>query len=290
MKPKTIQQFFKEFPSDEACLEHIMKVRYGLEGDCPKCGAETKFSRVTSQRAYACQWCGWHTYPCVGTPFEDSRTSLQLWFYAIYLFTATRSGVSAKELQRQLGVTYKCAWRMGHKIREHMGFVDGNPPLGGEIEVDETYVGGHKEGGKRGRGADGKTILFGMLDRDGYVMTKVVADTKGSTLKPIIAENVEKGSTIHTDEYSPYNGLDKMGYEHQRCNHGAKQYSVNGSHVNTLEGFWSRLKASINGTHIHVSGKHLDKYAAEFEYRFNSREASSSMFSELLSTFQPLKK
>ena len=92
MKPQTIQQFFKQYPSDDACLEHLMKVRYGLEGFCPKCGAETKFSRVRSQRAYACQWCGWHTYPCVGTPFENSRTSLQLWFYAIYLFTSTRSG------------------------------------------------------------------------------------------------------------------------------------------------------------------------------------------------------
>src|SRR5690606_23931736 len=129
MKAQTIQQFFKQFPSDDACLEHLMNVRYGLEGDCPKCGIATRFSRVSSQRAYACQWCGWHTYPCVGTPFENSRTSLQLWFYAVYLFTTTRSGVSAKELQRQLGVTYKAAWRMGHEIRKHMDFVDGNPPL-----------------------------------------------------------------------------------------------------------------------------------------------------------------
>lgn len=290
MKPKTIQQFFQQFPSDEACLEHIMQTRYGLKGDCPNCGAGTKFSRVRSQRAYACQWCGWHTYPCVGTPFEDSRTSLQLWFYAIYLFTQTRSGVSAKELQRQLGVTYKCAWRMGHKIREHMGFVDGNDPLDGEIEADETYIGGHKEGGKRGRGADGKTILFGMLDRDGDVMTKVVPDTKGKTLKGHIEANVKEGSTIHTDEYRPYNGLDKMGYKHERCNHGEKQYAVDGSHVNTLEGFWARLKSSINGTHIHVSGKHLEKYAAEFEYRFNSRNRPDEMLSDLLETFQPLKK
>lgn len=290
MKPTTIQQFFKAFPSDEACLNHIMETRYGMESDCPHCKKFTRFSRVTSQRAFACQWCGWHTYPCVGTPFEDSRTSLQLWFYAIYLFTQTRSGVSAKELQRQLGVTYKCAWRIGHKVREHMGFVDGNPPLNGDIEVDETYVGGVRQGGKRGRGADGKTILFGMLDRDGDIMLKVVADTKGATLKGHIADNVEAGSTIHSDEYRPYNGLDKMGFEHKKCKHSIKQYSVNGSHVNTLEGFWSRLKSSINGTHIHVSGKHLDKYAAEFEYRFNSRNQPGEMLLELLGTFEPLKK
>jgi transposase len=219
MKPKTIQQLFQQFPSDEACLNHIMETRYGMESECPHCKRVTKFSRVSSQRAFACQWCGWHTYPCVGTPFEDSRTSLQLWFYAIYLFTQTRSGVSAKELQRQLGVTYKCAWRIGYKIREHMGFVDSNEPLDGEIEADETYVGGVREGGKRGRGADGKTILFGMLDRDGDVMTKVVPDTKGKTLKGHIEANVKEGSTIHTDEYRPYNGLHKLGYEHKRCNH-----------------------------------------------------------------------
>ncbi len=120
MKVQTIAQFFKQFPTDEACLEHLMQVRYGLEGECPKCHEKTRFSRVSSQRAYACQWCGWHTYPCVGTPFQDSRTSLRLWFYAIYLFTVSRHGVSAKELQRQLGVTYKCAHRMGHQIRKHL--------------------------------------------------------------------------------------------------------------------------------------------------------------------------
>jgi hypothetical protein len=111
MKNTTIQQFFKKFPTEEACLSHIMKVRYGLEGKSLKCSKKTKFHRVKSQIDYVCQWCGWHTYPCFNTTFESSRASLQLWFYAIYLFSTTRSGVSSKELQRQLGVTYKCAWR-----------------------------------------------------------------------------------------------------------------------------------------------------------------------------------
>lgn len=290
MKPQTIQQFFKQFPTDESCLNHIMQCRYGTGSACPKCERATKWSRVRSERAFACQWCGHHVYPCVGTPFEASRTSLQLWFYAIYLFTKTRSGVSAKELQRQLGVTYKAAWRMGHEIRKHMAMVDGDAPLNGDVEIDETYIGGHKEGGKRGRGAPGKTILLGMLDRDGDVMTKVVPNVQAQTLHPIIADSVEIDSTIHTDELRSYNGLAGKGYEHKRCNHGTKAYAVNGSHVNTLEGFWSRLKASINGTHVHISGKHLDKYAAEFEYRFNSRHCPEQMLPELLSVFAPLKK
>ena len=165
-KPQTVQQFFKKFPTNEACLDHIMQVRYGIGSECHKCQRATKWSRVTSQRAYACQWCGHHLYPCVGTPFEASRTSLQLWFYAIYLFTQTRSGVSAKELQRQLGVTYKAAWRMGHEIRKHMAFVDGDDPLSGTVEVDETFIGGYRKGGVGGKG---KTVLLGMLDRDGDV-------------------------------------------------------------------------------------------------------------------------
>lgn len=287
MKKQTIQQFFKQYPSDNACLEHLMKVRYGLEGFCPSCGAKTKFSRVSSQRAYACQWCGWHTYPCVGTPFENSRTSLQLWFYAIYLFTTTRSGVSAKELQRQLGVTYKCAWRMGHEIRKHMGFVDGDTPLSGDVEIDETYIGGHRKGGQGGKG---KTVLFGMLDRDGDVVTKVVKDRTVNTLYPIITDNIELGSMIYTDEHRAYKSLGTSGYKHEAVNHSAKEYARGACHTNTIESYWSRLKLSIRGTHVHVSGKHLDKYADEFEYRFNSRENPSGMLPELLSTFQPLKK
>lgn len=287
MKKLTVQQFFKQFPSDDACLEHLMKVRYGLEGDCPKCGAQTKFSRVRSQRAYACQWCGWHTYPSVGTPFESSRTSLQLWFYAIYLFTTTRSGVSAKELQRQLGVTYKCAWRMGHEIRKHMDFVDGNPPLDGEIEMDETFIGGHEEGSYGGRG---KTIVVGMLDRGGDILTEVVPNRKSETLIPLIEKHVKEGSTVYTDYHSAYEAMKQKGYDHQRVNHSKGEYVRGDVHINTIESYWSRLKLSIRGTHIHVSPKHLDKYAKEFEYRFNSRGNPSEMLPELLSTFPSSKK
>jgi transposase-like protein len=286
---QTIQQFFKQFPDDETCLTHIMQVRYGLEGTCPKCERETKFSRVKSQRAYACQWCGWHTYPCVGTPFEASRTSLQLWFYAIYLFTKTRSGVSAKELQRQLGVTYKCAWRMGHEIRKHMQFVDGDPMLSGDVEVDETYMGG-KGTGIKSRNRKHRTILMGMLEKDGDVITKVVPNVQRVTLHGQIESNIEKGSTVHTDEWVSYKKIDEKGYKHKTVNHGAKEYARADTHVNGIEGFWSRLKQSIGGTHIHVSGKHLAKYAGEFEYRFNSRHQPEAMLPELLGTFEPLKK
>jgi len=284
MKNMTIKEFFEKFPNDDACLDHIMTVRYGKSNHCDKCDKDTKYSKVSSQRAYACQWCGNHLYPCVGTPFEGSRTPLQLWFYAIYLFTTTRSGVSAKELQRQLGVTYKCAWRMAKEIRKHMGKVDGDDQLSGTVEIDETYVGG-KQPGKRGRGAKGKTVVMGMLEKNGDVMTRVVPNIKKKTLQTIIETNIQSGSELHTDELRSYIGLHKKGFTHKTVNHGTYEYVNGDCHVNGIEGFWARLKLSIKGTHIHVSSKYLQNYVREFEYRFNSRKNPQSMFDELISTF-----
>ena len=278
----TFYEFQRQFPDDEACLHHIMVARYGgTELDCPKCGAHGKFYRLTRDRAYLCQHCKHHIYPCVGTPMERSRTPVHKWFYAMYLFTATRHGVSAKELQRQLGVTYKTAWRMAHEIRKFMAEVDGEPPLGGVVEADETLVGGKVKGQGRGYRAN-KTTVFGMIERGGDLMAKVVPDVKRRTLEPIIRQNVALGSTVHTDELRSYLNLRSSGYTHESVNHGAGEYVRDDSHVNAVEGFWSRLKNSIRGTHVHVSGKHLQKYVKEFEYRYNRRKRPGSMFADLV--------
>jgi transposase len=292
MKNLTIREFFNRFNSDDVCLEHIMNNRYGTKKvTCVECHKISNFYRVKKERAYACQWCGKYIYPCVGTPFENSRTSLQLWFYAIYLFTTTRNGVSAKELERQLGVTYKCAWRMANEIRKHMGIVDGDNKLSGIVEIDETYIGGYKSG-KRGRGSENKSIVFGMLQKDGDIIAEVVDNVKKSTLQPIIAENIEAGSELQTDELLSYRGLNKLGYSHKTVNHGAGEYvnENNGCTVNSLEGFWSHLKKSISGTHIQISKKYLNDYVSEFEYRYNSRQHPHLMFDDLISSFQPYKK
>lgn len=280
----TIKQFFKQYPDDATCLAHLFNVRFGQKHKCYKCQREAKWYPIKAERAFSCQWCGHHLHPTVGTLFEASRTSLQLWFFAIYLFTQTRHGVSAKELQRQLGVTYKAAWRMGHEIRKHMAVVDGEDRLTGVIEVDETYVGGKRKG-KRGRGEDGKTVVFGMLEKDGNVMTKVVTDVRRHTLHPVIEKNVTQGAEIHSDELLSYRGLNLKGYNHKTVNHGLKQYVKDGCHVNGIESYWAILKKSIVSTHIHVSAKHLEKYAKEFEYRFNARKNPSGMLPELLGTF-----
>ena len=223
-----------------------------------------------------------------GTPFARSSTPLQKWFYAMYLFTTSRHGVSGKELQRQLGVTYKTAWRMGHKIRKYMGRVDGDPPLSGHIETDETYVGGKpRKHGKRGefKYRTIKTTVFGMIERDGDVITRVVPNARRKTLIPHIVANVEKGSTVSTDEWHPYKALPSQGYKHLIVKHKIREYVNGEAHTNTLDGFWSILKRSIQGTHVHVSRKHMSKYLVEFEYRYNMRKSPEAMFARLLLSF-----
>ena len=281
----TFYEFTQQFPDDEACLKRIMVERYGgTEFDCPKCGAHAKFYRLKRDRAFLCQHCKHHIYPCVGTPMERSRTPVHKWFYAMFLFTTSCHGVAAKELERQLGVTYKTAWRMGHEIRKYMAETDGEGPLGGpggDVEVDETLVGGKVKG--KGRGYRGnKTTVMAMVERDGDVMAHVVPDVKRRTLEPIIRENVEPGSTVHTDELQSYLRLADAGYTHESVNHSAGEYVRDNCHVNAVEGFWSRLKNSIRGTHVHVSGKHLQKYVKEFEYRYNRRKRPAAIFGDLV--------
>ena len=285
----TFYQFQRRFPDDEACLHHLMVTRYGgTETDCPKCGQHSKFYRITRERAYGCQHCRYQIFPCAGTFMHRTHLPLHKWFYAMHLFSISRHGVSAKELERQLDVSYPTAWRMGHLIRKHMADTDGEWPLGGsgggDVEADKTYVGGKRSGGKRGRGAPNKTIVFGMLERDGDIMMKVVPNVRKRTLHPVIAHNVPAGSTIHTDELKSYNGLSKVGFEHETVNHGAWEYVDGDCHVNGLEGFWARLKLSIRGTHIHVSRKHLQNYVKEFEYRYNRRKRPDAIFGDLVAS------
>ncbi len=286
-KHPTIVDFMAQFPNDDACLDYLMKLRHGEVLDCPKCQKEGRFTRIKKMPAYSCPWCGHHIHPMVGTPFHRSHTPLQKWFYAMYLFTTTRHGVPAKELQRQLGVSYPTAFRMAHKIRDYMGTIDGDPPLTNHVEVDETYVGGRRQGRKdgfTGRGAKGKTIVMGILERDGELFTKVIPNASRLSLIPPIFERIKAGTTISTDEWAPYKILSALGYDHQTVRHGRKEWAVGEAHVNTLEAFWSMLKRSIRGTHIHVSPKHLPKYLGEFEYRYNLRKRPEQMFPRLLAS------
>ena len=228
----------------------------------------------------------------VSTIFEKSRTPLQLWFYAIFLFTTSRHGVSAKELQRELGVTYKTAWRMAALMREHMAAADGDAPIGGEgeiVQIDETFLGGVRKG-IRGRGAPGKTIVLGIMKPDGEVVAKVIPNLKRATIIPEIMAHFEPETQIHTDEMHSYKSLPHMGYEHREVHHVRDEYvGKDGTTVNAIENFWRHLKCSITGTHISVSGKHLERYVKKFEYRFNRRMRPETKLSELLSRFPELR-
>jgi transposase len=156
----TVRDFFARFPNEDACLEHIMTVRFGgTLMDCPACGVESQYHKLRDRRVYACPHCLHQIAPTANTILHDTRTPLVSWFYAMYLFCTTRHGVSGKELQRQLGVTYKTAWRIGQQIRQQSDF---NALLNGHVELDEAYFGGKVSGGKRGRGAPGKTIVMGL--------------------------------------------------------------------------------------------------------------------------------
>ena len=151
----TFKQFQAEYPDDAACLRKIMEMRYGgTDFICLACGVDSKFHRIKKRRAFACQHCGHHIYPCVGAPFEKSRTPLTSWFFTMYLLTSTRHGVAAKEIERQIGCTYKTAWRMCHELRKLMAQSDSHEPMSGHVEADETYVGGVKKG-TAGRGPTG---------------------------------------------------------------------------------------------------------------------------------------
>lgn len=274
----TIKEFNKDFANDDVCLEHIFNKRYGRDYTCPKC-SKSGFYRVSTRKCYVCSWCGYQLHPVSGTIFHKSPTPLRSWFYAIFLMSQSRNGVSGKEIERHVGVTYKTAWRMQKQIRKLMAEDGGK--LSGIVEVDETYVGGKRKG-KRGRGAKGKTPVIGIVQRKGNIKTRVTKNVQSSTVMPIIKGNVRKGSSLMTDDFSIYDKAGKHGYKHGVIKHSEKQY-VNGNiHVNTIEGFWSQLKRSINGTYHHVSRKYLQHYVDEFSYRYNRRLSKKHLFFHLL--------
>lgn len=286
----SVREFFQRFPDEDACLAHIMQVRFGGNRfECGACGKETSHHKLAARRTFVCANCGHHVNPTAGTILHDTRTPLVSWFYAMYLFCTTRHGVSGKELQRQLGVTYKTAYRIGQQIRElTMKAQSFDAMLSGHVELDEAYVGGRRSGGKRGRGAPGKTIVMGLASRDGNMKAVVIPNVKKDTLRGVVLDNVEPGSTVSTDELVSYGLLSGDGFLHGVVSHGQKEYahydyrSGETFHVNTVEGFWRLFKASIRSTHVQISGKHMQRYLSEFTFRASNRERVNGMFDLLV--------
>jgi transposase len=287
-KGPTLRQFQARFPDEDSCLNHLMRVRYGARHECAKCGKDARYYRVKARRSFECEYCGHQVYPTAGTPFEKTRTSLRDWFYVMFLFTTSRNGVAAKRVQREIGVTYKTAWRMCHLIRHYMGYVDGDAPLGGPdgnaVEIDHTFIGGYSPG-KRGQGD--KMVVLGMVEADGEVITRSVKTIGSGENMPHIMQNVRPGSRITTDTHTGFGGIGFTSnrYEHTTVNHAAGEHVRQGRSTNSIEGYWSLLKRGINGTYIAVSQKHLPKYLAEFEFRYNLRKHPHIMFDLLLASF-----
>ena len=278
MEPFTITQFNEQYPTDDACLESIFTNRYGALRQCPACEKRTKFHRVKSRKCYVCQWCGYQLHPLADTIFHKSDTPLKSWFYAIYLFANSKNGVSAKELERQLGVTYKTAWRIAKQIR--VLFKSPVRKLSKTVEMDDTYIGGIRAG-KHGRGAAGKSIVLGAVQREGRVAASVVTNLSAKTVRPFVEKHIEQGTALMTDEFTTYHKTRK-GYTHRTIRHSSGTYVRGKVHTNTIEGFWSQLKRSLSGTYHAVSPKYLQSYVNEFAYRYSKRHALSSLFFPML--------
>jgi transposase-like protein len=282
-------EFMREFPDDATCLEWLWRNRYSEDGGhayCPKCETDRVFKRYeTSQQrqSWTCNGCGYHLHPTAGTIYHKSSTSLHLWFYAMFLMTSTRCGISAKQMERELGVNYKTAARIMKKIRADLMAQD-NVPMTGPVEADETYMGGVRRGTARGRPGPNshKAAVFGVVQRGGRVMAVTVPNVKRATILPHIYRKVLPAETVYTDELASYNSLTKEGYKHDRVKHAEHVYVSGDVHTNTIEGFWSLTKNGIRGVYHSVSTRHLQGYLNEYAWRYSHRNDGRAMFETLL--------
>jgi transposase-like protein len=288
----TVMDFNREFPDDDACLGYVAEQRMpGGVTTCDKCKVERKHHRVKGRTAYACDYCGTHFYPLAGTIFEKSATSLRLWFYAMYLMGSTRCGISAKQIQREIGVTYKTAWRMFRQIRTLMS--DDDMQLEGPtVEIDEAYYGGvRKYGtGRPMRGDKKKTPMVAIVQRQGKVVVRAIKDVKGSTLLGLVRKHVVPGSVVYSDELHSYDGIAQIkakngmsaGYRHFRIKHKDGVYVRGHIHTNSVEGFWSLIKRGIGGVYHSVGQEYLQSYLDEYTFRYNRRHMGNQQFRAIL--------
>jgi transposase-like protein len=295
----SVMEFMREFPNDEACLEWLWRHRLAPDGEhayCPRCETARTFRRYKGSRqrqVWTCTSCTYQLSPTAGTIFHKSSTSLHLWFYAMWLMTSTRCGVSAKQLERELGVTYKTAWRMFNLIRNRLMKQDYQGPLSGEVEVDETWVGGKlRESERRAARAAGlaknrgpytkpRETVIGMVERKGRIVALHIPSRYPYTLNYYVREHVEPASSLYTDEYLGYNALEQR-YKRHVINHSLRIYADGDTHTQTIEGFFSLVKNGIRGVYHCVSAKWLQGYVNEYVWRYNHRADGATMFKTLL--------
>lgn len=291
----TYSRFLELFPDNEACLDYL-KEKFFADGTvCPgKCGRPSKFHRITGRSAYSCQYCGHHVYPTAGTIFHKSTVSLQLWFFAIYLMSSTRCGISAKQLEREIGVTYKTAHRMFKQVRTLLS-QEGDEMLTGDVEVDETAGGGRVRASDHRRGkafvrakVSARPTIWGAVERGGRVRAKVVKSRGTLDVEGAIYTHVLPSSMIFTDEWLGYNPdrLSRRYRGHRRIRHEDRIYVDGTVHTNTIEGFFGLLKNGIRGVYHSVSSQWLQAYLDEYAWRYNHRFDRRPMFWTMLDQVQ----
>jgi transposase-like protein len=265
------------FHDADAAREFLESVRWPKGPVCPHCGAVDRISKLNGKAhrpgVYDCGHCRDQFTVTVGTVFERSKVSLDKWLFAAALMASSKKGVSSKQIERMVGVTYKTAWFMSHRLREAMkpkggGLMGG----GGIVEADETFV-GRKPGSRKGHGGyQHKEAVFSLVERGGKVRSFHVPDVNGATLKAKLVENADKGTRLMTDNFKSYKPAGKEFSSHEVVKHSLGEYVRGDVHTNTIEGFFSIFKRGINGIYQHVSSQHLSRYTAEFDFRYNHRE------------------
>lgn len=272
-------------PDEDAAYQLVERIRWPNGPICPQCGTvdeatylaprngprKTRTGKESSRRVYQCNACRKQFSVLIGTIFEDSRIPLRKWVIALHLMAASKNGISAHELHRILELNYRTAWFMEHRIRLAMHQPPLAQKLGGVVEADETYIGG-KAKGKRGRGAANKVPVVTLVERDGEARSQAMKRVTGENIKKVLHEQIEPGATLMTDELAVYTEPGKAFAKHETVAHGQGEYSRGAVHINSAENYFSQLKRSIDGTHHHVSERHLDRYLSEYDFRYSTRK------------------
>ncbi|MDZ4692856.1 IS1595 family transposase [Terricaulis sp.] len=272
----SIFELFAAFPDEQSAIDHLRAIRWRKGAYCPHCGG-TRIMHFKDNRTHKCSDCRQRFSIKVGTIFEDTKLPLRKWFAAIWLITNHPKGIASTQLATELGITQKSAWFVLHRLRYAARTKSFARPLAGSVECDETLVGGreankHKrKRNSRAKGASSKTIVMGILERNGELRAKVVPDLKAKTLQAEVRANVEPGANVMTDQLNSYVGL-RADYVHQSVNHWKEEFVRGDVHVNGIEGVWSLFKRQYHGTHHWISPKHMDAYVGELCYRWNRRE------------------